>query len=60
MVRTKIIRVHPIFYEALEQMREDFEKLEHTTLRYPELTRRLGLRIKNRRNEFARKKKWIK
>lgn len=60
MVKSRLIRVHPIFYDALEQMRNDLEKLEEQLFSTPELTRRIGLRMKNRREEFARKKGWMK
>ena len=57
-MKSRVIRVHVIFYDALEQMRKDLEKLEEQLFPDTELTRRIGLRIKKRRGEFAKKKKW--
>lgn len=58
MVKSRIIRVHPIFHDALKQMGKDLERLEKQFFTDTELTRRIGLRMKKRRGEFAKKKKW--
>ncbi len=58
MVRSKVIRIHPIFRDALERMREDLEKMEKQLFSDTELTRRIGLRMARRRSKFAKKKKW--
>lgn len=59
MVRSKIIRVHPLFYDALDQMRRDLEKMELQIFTDTELTRRVGLRMRKRREEFYKKNKKV-
>lgn len=58
MVRSKVIRVHSSFIDALAQMREDLERIEEQLFPDTELTRRIGVRMKKRRAKFAKKKKW--
>lgn len=57
MVRSIRIRVHPLFADALEQMRIDLEKFEKQIFYNPELTRRIALRMKQRRKFFAKRSK---
>jgi len=58
MVRTRQIRVHPEFEDALNQMRRDLARIEKHVFQNPELTRRIAIRMKARRSDFARQNKW--